>query len=537
MYMAKSKSRVKVAAGDWRPPKAGVPKGHGIRTYSVDAWRKHSGSKEKWQGIYVFKPVDPYKPAERKEFRSAMDNPYVYRATRIQSSFVAGQGFTTEIVPRKEEDVQEDQLENWKMTAKIKVPYWDDKEFTPDQIKDFIDKMSTDMGLESNIFNAYFTALEQGRCVLALTPLERDENGLWQMPEQIRYIRPEFTLRPLVNDNTNELAGVNVIGVISKQFLDSLPIERMIYIMHGFNNEIFSDYYGDSKVARVSDIANTLNILLNEDYQKIAKSRWHTPRVFGVPIPPQEADKEESILSDFIGKVNEGEGLDVAVTGPSNPEEIGVTVISQGGSPADIGGIEMIRQGEIKAIITAYGMPAFMLSEGDVGSLGGNANIEEIDSYLNTEVRSEVLMLEDTIEKQFYDRILSVLFRVEDADEIPIKLVHKFNKPKLATLMTPAMFSVLTGLLELGLIDPNGLRDILGLAEADKQTISKGADRTPGGNINKVVWKTPVQVNVNTGNGWGQPNVQTSNPWGSTPKQDEGTSKWKKSQIRGLFNQ
>ena len=176
----------------------------------------------------------------------------------------------------------------------------------------------------------------------------------------------------------------------------------MVYLMHGFNNELFSDYYGDSKIARVSDEANTLNIVLNQDYERAAESAWYKPPVFSVPISPQEAGNEDNVLASFINKINDSKGQAIAVTGPSNPEETGVTVLS---SPvnADIGGLETIRMGLIKSIITAFGLPGFMLAEADVGKLGGNANIEEVDAYINQEIRPERIILEDAVEKQFYD--------------------------------------------------------------------------------------------------------------------------------------
>jgi len=270
-------------------------------------WKKLSGSTEEFQGLTVFAAVDPYKSTERKTFRSAMNNPYVYRASRIHSTFCAGQGYTTDIVPREEEDIPDEQLDAWGSSTKIFVPYWN-KEMTPEQIKDKIDKMAIDMDLSSNVFNAYYTALEQGRCVLALTPLSTDEDGKFKLPEQIRLIRPEFTERPVINENTSELEGVRIIGVRSPTRDNILPKNRMIYIMHGFNNELFSDYYGDSKVARISDEANTLNIILNQDYERAAENTWHKPPIFSVPIPPQEFGNEDAVLNEFLLKANDSKG-------------------------------------------------------------------------------------------------------------------------------------------------------------------------------------------------------------------------------------
>ena len=248
-------SKVKTAKAEKAIPRLAADSTNPMRKiHKNDGWRKQNGQSGKFQGVDVWAAVDPYKQAERKEFRSAMSNPYVYRASRIATTFTAGQGYTTTVVPRKEEELPDDQRENWSSSTPVYVPYFD-REMTPEQIKDMIDKMATDMDLSTNLFNAYFVALEQGRCVLALTPLATDEEGNFELPEQIRLIRPEFTERPVINENTGELEGVRIIGVHSPHRDNILPKNRMIYLMHGFNNELFSDYYGDSKVSRVADEA------------------------------------------------------------------------------------------------------------------------------------------------------------------------------------------------------------------------------------------------------------------------------------------
>lgn len=507
---AKEKSTPRMAADSMSP---------GRKINKNNSWRKHGGVSSEFQGIQVFAAVDPYSTAQRKEFKSAMNNPYVYRASRIHTTFTAGQGYTTDVVPRIEEDLPDEQMDQWGKTQAIYVPYYD-KEMTPEQIKDKIDKMAIDMDLSTNLFNAYFTALEQGRCVLALTPLETDEEGNFALPEQIRLIRPEFTERPVINENTSELEGVRIIGVRSPTRDNVLPKNRMIYVMHGFNNELFSDYYGDSKVARISDEANTLNIILNQDYERAAESTWYKPPIFSVPIPPQEFGNEDNVLNEFLSRANDSKGQSIAVTGPSTPDEVGVTVLNTP-TNADVGSLEIIRTGLIKAVITAYGLPGFMLAEGDIGKLGGNANIEEVDAYLNQEIRPERIILENIVEKQFFDTILAILFRQDDARQIPIKIKFKFNKPRLITLIDSEKFMVLTQMAQMNLIDESGIRDILGIEELDKETMSKGQQggATPG--VNKWdMGKQPIQINL-----WPEEIARMKDRWPAMDKWPENTPK------------
>jgi len=508
------------------------------RSFSSGLWRRPfqgtHGSVNKG-GYRVFQPIDPYRMSERKEFRAAMDNPYVYRAARIQTTFVTGHGYTTEVVPRIEEDIQDEQLDEWKKTKKFTVPYLGNVKLTPDQIKDRIDRMALEMDLENQIFNGYLLSLEQGRCAIAMLPLNREvledgSKGDWALPEKFALIRPEFTLRPIVDvENYGELMGVQVVGIESDDRDNVLNSDRMIYIEHGFNNELFSDHYGDSKVARISDIGNTLNIILNQDYERGAEFTWHQPKVFQVPIPPQDFGKEDDILGDFLRKNANAKGQDIAVTASIKTDERGVELISGTSNTGGIGQLETMRTGLIKAIITAFGIPGFMLSEGDIGKLGGNANIEEVDAYLNTEIKPEMLKMEDIIEKQYYDQILMILFKQDQIKDVPIKIHHKFNKPRLATLITPQMYQVLDDMVLKGRIEESGMREILGLDEADKETISKGGDTSPG----RTTWiQNPVGLRYDAMGrpGWNIPrqdwfnqtipdwNLETGDNPGAMPK-------------------
>jgi hypothetical protein len=98
--VVKKKSKVKTAKTDKAIARMATDQSSPHRKVSKnDGWRKHTGTSEKFQGIDVFAAVDPYKNSLRKEFRSAMNNPYVYRASRIATTYTAGQGYTTNIVP------------------------------------------------------------------------------------------------------------------------------------------------------------------------------------------------------------------------------------------------------------------------------------------------------------------------------------------------------------------------------------------------------------------------------------------------------
>ena len=140
--MAAKKTRVKKASIDKKAaPRVAATTNTPARNFDRSLWRRMNGQEGAFQGLQVWHPMDPYSGLQRKEFRSAMTNPYVYRASRIHTTFTTGQGYTTEIVPRQEEDVPEEQLNDWQRTQTYHVPYFD-KEMTAEQIKDKVDILS-----------------------------------------------------------------------------------------------------------------------------------------------------------------------------------------------------------------------------------------------------------------------------------------------------------------------------------------------------------------------------------------------------------
>jgi len=59
------------------------------------------------------------------------------------------------------------------------------------------------------------------------------------------------------------------------------------------------------------------------------------------------------------------------------------------------------------------------------------------------------------------------------------------------------MFQVLTGMVQMGLIDASGIKDLLGLDELDKDTVSKGAQGGADPTQNKLNnFRQPVQINL-----------------------------------------
>jgi hypothetical protein len=82
------------------------------------------------------------------------------------------------------------------------------------------------------------------------------------------------------------------------------------------------------------------------------------------------------------------------------------------------------------------------------------------------------------------------------------------------------MFAVLTQMMQMGLIDQSGIRDILGLEDLDKETMSKGeqGQSTPGVNKWNQDFSQPTGLNM-----WPEEIARMNDSWAKPDAWPEGT--------------
>ena len=426
-----------------------------------------------FKNLQIFPSVDPYPSELRQLFRILNEeNPWVARAQQIIQKLVV-RPFTTEILPRHSDELEPEQLASWQETP-IECPYFDEGKATPTQIQKTIDKIAESLDLKDLIFDAYMFAREQGRTAIGMFPEGRDEEtGKYVMPQALRLIRPELLRRPIVSFDTSELVAVEVVGLTSNGA--RFDANRLIYIFKSKNLELFSDFYGRSDIRPIVDVGKVLLIIYGRDYEAASFNTWHTPLIFKHTVPGKDFSQINSIMDQFNMDLQNNAGKDISVS--HNIELLNPS----GSNPGDITGLALIENQCIDTIAGYNNIPPFMFAKGKAGRLGGNANKEEIDSFLQTEVEPEQEMLEQVIERQFYDRILAVMFDVEpdEVNSIPIKMEHNFETPVIETQVDEAQFEIMMTLVNSGAITMDQAMDKLGLRDMLKEDSSTGGDVTP----------------------------------------------------------
>jgi len=452
----------------------------GLPTTNNTKWLKKM---DPFENFVIYPSTDPYPAQLRQLFRILNDeNPWVSRAQTIIQKLVVT-AFTTEILPRDADEMEPEALAQWQDTPLENPPaIFDQSEqgVTPNDIKKYIDKMGESLDLKDLIFDAYMFAREQGRTAIGMFPEQRDEEtGKYVMPQALRLIRPEYLRRPLVSYETSELVAVEVTGLTSNG--SRFDANRLVYIYKSKNLDLFSDFYGRSDIRPIVDVGKVLLIIYGRDYENAAINTWHTPHIFKHTVPGKDFSQINTIMDNFNTDLANNAGKDISVS--HNVELLNPT----GSNPGDIAGLIGIENQCIEAIAGFNNIPPFMFSKGKTGNLGGNANKEEIDSFLQTEVEPEQEMLEQVIERQFYDRVLAIMFDLEPKEiaKLPVKMEHHFETPVIETEVDPAKFNMMMQLVQMGAVTIEDAMDKLGMRDILKtDTSSTGGDVTP----NQKLW-------------------------------------------------
>lgn len=476
--VAVSKSHNKITTKLWKRD-SGMDPGKGKKNLDVSKMRPLGG-------LNVVQPVDPYRAPQRNMFRLIMKMvPQINRANKLIQKLVVTE-FTTTVMPRLDKEIDEDKLEKWR-NKPMAIPYAVSRKntklppglkpkMTPIQIKDWIDRLFSKLDLKQAIYNAYLFKREQGRCVVGMFPETRDELGQYRIPEALKVIHPEYTLRPLINTETGGLEAVEVINLTTNG--GKLDGRRMIYLVNQDNLDLFANYYGVSEIEPLLDIGEVILTLYAQDLKQIALHTWWQPKIFKMQIPARDADKPNQIMDEFLVSMRDAGGKDIVLT--QTVELVSGTGTTNSG---DISGVVEIENVSVETVLGFYNIPPFLLAKGKGGNLGGNANREELDSFLNIEIRPEQVDLENNIEDQAYDRVLAILFEVEpnqvDDETVPLKMEHHFKKPDISAAVNLEQYEIIKDMMANGLIDTEKGMERLNLTDIMKSTSTRGADSSP----------------------------------------------------------
>jgi len=429
------------------------------------------GKLKPFKDLIIYPSIDPYDPEIRALARLLMEeNPIILQSSEILQQLVVTES-TRSIKPRNEIELPEGTLDAWNEKP-IYVPYWD-KEVSPKEILKWLDGYAKTLDFDSLLFDAYLFMREQGRTCIGMFPLDRRRNGKLPLPQALKLIRPELLRRPIVNLDTGEMAGVEVSNLTRNGSI--LDARRCIYFNFSKNLELFGDFYGRIPIRSLIDVGKVILFILGRDWNEATLQTWHTKPIFKHTLPSKDWSQVKILLDDFNSQMERSQNKTISVTN-------NVDLLNPSGTDSgDIAGINSILNEAIKIINGFDNIPLYMISHGETGNLGGNANREEVQAFLKTKVKPQQELMEHIAEDQFYDRVLAILFDLEpeDVDELPIKVFHNFEKPNISIPITTDIWNIMMFLVDNNLTTMETVMEEFGMRHMLTNSADLGTDTTP----------------------------------------------------------
>lgn len=425
-----------------------------------------------FKNLTIYPSIDPYSPSLRALLRLLMEeNPWIIEGNEILQELIVSPS-TRSLVPRTDEELPDGTLDKWKQQT-VFVPFFR-KEITHQQLEKWLDHYFKKLDLDSLVFDAFLFLQEQGRTCIGMFPAERKPNGKLPLPQALKLIRPELLRRPIVDFDNGELVGVEVSNYTGNGSI--LDADRCIYMNLSKNLELFGDFYGRSAIRALADVGKVLLQIYGIDWIQAAITTWHTSPIFKHTIPSKDWSTIKKLMDDFNAAM---EGALNKVVSVSNNVEL---LNPNGTDSGDILGLNSIEERAFEVIAGRLGIPRYLFSRGKEGNLGGNANREEIEAFLNTKIKPKQELLEKILEDQCYDRVLAILFDVEpeDVSSLPVKLVHNFEKPNISTPITTDEWNIMMFLVDNNYTTMEQVMERFGLRNMMvEDTATLGTDTSP----------------------------------------------------------
>jgi len=434
-----------------------------------------------FKNLIIYPSHDPVPPNLRALFRVLMEeNPWAIRANTIIQQLVITHSTRT-VMPRKSEKIKPEELEKWNNTP-IQIPYGNTPEgksndikpkMTPKEIEEWVDNYSDTLDVDSMFFDAFLFKREQGRSCIGMFPEQRNKDGKYVLPTALKLFESELLRRPHQNFDTGELFAIEVTGLTSNGSL--LDANRAIYDTNSKNPNLFGTFYGKLSLLGIAAVGQVQLIIYGRDFDQAALHTWKESRVFKHTLPTRKWSEARQIMDNFNTEMERNQSTITSVTH-------NVELINSGGTDSgDLTGLIAIDNQCIDAIAGFYNIPPFMFAKGKAGNLGGNANREEIDAFLEVEIKPQQEQSEKVMEDQFYDRILAVLFDVEpeEVNLIPIKINHNYEKPNIATPPDETQWNIHMFLVDNGFTTMEQVMEKFGMRDLMQNSPTLGSDPSP----------------------------------------------------------
>lgn len=349
--------------------------------FSLTHQKFAAASYETWvDGTEVISLKDPYNLVHKRMFEAA------YRGDGTVSScvdakvrFTLGQrtktivDITEEFAPAEIEDKQ----------AAIKSALSDQE---ANKLLTTVDNIHRKVHFHENLFAAMTQAMVGGRAALL------KEKDAQELPARLKLLNWMKLGRVFVDKKTWEFLGVEYQDRTQQE--GPLTADEIIYLPRR-NYHITPDslYYGSSDLESVVHLSETNRLIDQVDTKEIARAMWAPFTTIYVP-PDTDEQTIEEIKQDFYPGTVNFTTSDIKVE--SHQQKV------------DIVGIVALRESNERRIVRNLRIPSFAAGFEEITN---RATAEEVMlGWTNSELATERTWLQDTIEPQWLDPIVDIIF-------------------------------------------------------------------------------------------------------------------------------
>ncbi len=405
---------------------------------------------EKWvDGTEVISLKDPYNLIHKRMFEAAYrGDGTVAGCVDGKVRFTLGQRTKTVVDITKEFAPSESEAKQEAVTSALS-----DQE--ADKLLTAVDNIHRKCHFHENLFAAMTQSMVGGRAAIL------KELDAQRLPARLKLLNWMKLGRVFVDKKTWEFLGVEYQDR-TQEDKGPLTADEIIYLPRR-NYHITPDslYYGTSDLESVVHLSETNRLIDQVDTKEIARAMWAPFTTIYVP-PDTDEQTIEEIKQDFYpGTVN------------FTTSDIKVETHQQ---KVDIAGIVTLRESNERRIVRNLRIPSFVAGFEEITN---RATAEEVMlAWTNSELATERTWLQDTIEPQWLDPMIDIIYGDEFITDTigsittqrrEFKLKLEFENVELETLKDKS--EALLPMFDRHLVTPQKMLEMCGMPDQTEEIV------------------------------------------------------------------
>lgn len=402
---------------------------------------------------------DPYKSQEKERFEAATRKNHAVKSSfAVRRHFMFGKGSELQIHLN---DYEIEVLGKEESEKKIKELKIQNK-----QLLEELERRDREVRLDKAVPTFTIQCWTQGRGALIKLFDDTEVNVI-----KLQTINSRRLGEPIIDvENNNSFEGV---------MIDSQGLAKEAVVYGTYNEDELSPHtemYGYSEVESISHVAETINILLNEDIKEISKSAWLASILLQITTAGLDNATATTKITNIVRAVSKA-GKIVGVNEEVVPTQLNLE--------PDLAGLSAIIEKLETIIFKTLQVPQFLVQSESAANRA--TAVQSATQFLNGVVANDQRWVEDILEEQWYDPYLlarkelikGIETKEESIDksqknELPFHVRRVYNQAKASEFVDLA--DSVVRLKEARIWDVQKSNEVLGSEEVTQRVMKEIAD-------------------------------------------------------------